>query len=98
MELLIPGWMVLTAAGLGGGIGAAVVVFSFLRVYIDTDTARHNYMAHQLAGVRRRNNDYEHVGADPFPPSRRVERLVHYLLDKLYSRGRPMDPPQRRSR
>jgi hypothetical protein len=89
---LIGVWL---AAGIGGALGAAVVVFSFLRVYIDTDRARHDYMARQIQGLRRKHKDWESVGVyggDDFEPSRRLGRLVHYLLDKLYGRGRPEDP------
>lgn len=92
MELLIPGWMVVLAAAVGAGIGAFLTIALIWRIYTDTDSARHNYMARQLSGVRRRNNDWEPADADPFPPSRRIPRLIHYLLDKLYSRGRPNEP------
>ncbi len=92
MQLLIPGWMLLVAVGIGGAVGAAAVVFSFLRVYVDTDRARHNYMARQIAGLRAKHNDYERLEADPFPPSRKLDRFVHWALDKLYGRGRPQNP------
>lgn len=93
MELVIPGWMVLAAAAVGGAVGAFFALALIWRMYTDTDSARHSYMAREIAGLRRRHNDYTDVQMeDPFPPLRPIPRLVHYLLDKLYSRGRPMDP------
>jgi hypothetical protein len=92
IQITVPLAGVWLAAAIGAGIGAFIFCAMAWRFYVDTDRARHNYMAQQLSGVRRRNNDWEHVGADPFPPSRKLDRLVHYLLDKFYSRGRPPQP------
>lgn len=91
MTLMIPGWMVLTAVAIGAGVGSAIVVFLFLRnAYIDTDTARHRYMAHQLQGVRQRHDDWEKVPPD-YPsdiPTAPLERTITWFLDFVYRRGR----------
>lgn len=92
MQLLIPPWMVLAAAGIGGFLGGFVFLALVWKMYLDTDSARHNYMARQIAGLRSKHNDYERLQADPFPPSGKLARATHWLLDKLYGRGRPQDP------
>jgi hypothetical protein len=88
----IPEVAVFLALMIGAGLGAAVVLFSFLRyAYIDTDRARHQYMAHQLSGLRRKHNDYEKIPATlPSDDPRGFnERAITWLLDVVYRRGRP---------
>jgi hypothetical protein len=95
MELLIPGWMVLSAAALGGAAGGFVVVGLVWREYTRMDMARHNYMARMLTELRSKHNDWSDLsGEDIFRDGKYSlsERIMHHLLDRLYARGRPSKP------
>lgn len=93
LQVNIPLAGVWIAFAIGGGIGAFIFLALVWRFYVDTDSARHSYMAREIAGLRQRHNDYTDVQhLDPFPERRKLRRAVHYLLDKLYSRGRPQNP------
>jgi hypothetical protein len=67
MELLIPGWMLLLAVGIGGAVGGFFIVVLVWRTYSRTDMARHNHMARMIKELRRKHNDYSDIsGEDVF--------------------------------
>lgn len=75
------------AVAIGAGVGTLVAWALIWRVYVDTDSARHNYMARELMGLRMRHDDWERHD-DPLPPTGRVARITTALLDRVYRRGR----------
>lgn len=82
---LIP---VLIAFVMGGALAGLVVSFFGWREFFSLNMARHNYMAHMLHELKRRNNDWEKVPPPELWGKRRADRLARYVLDKIYNKDR----------
>lgn len=101
MELLIPGFLVLIAAALGGFIAVFTFVILYFKIRSSTNTARHNYMARQLRRredaikqLRKRNDDSDPL--QPFTESstrkHRDDWFMELLLDRFYGGETPKHP------